>query len=335
MPDAEPIVWMETVTLPESDVPVLVVLEERQGNQVLVRQVDPGEPKPARIPIYDGDHVTVMTAYSHIGIHQLETSEDNSDLVPSMRIVPVSHENNNEVWARTLRHGEPDDGRRVHVRPGGQVRFDQGTLVAELDAIDAHEVATESGYVPLASVLSTWLAFGREHWDDDAVRYLGAAARRLDVANEMFIRVRALETEVNTNSFSGPQLRRRLFAVVGLIEIAMISLGRAVKMIKEAPEHFDVTVAIPETLLESYPAIHAIRNAYEHIEDRAFGTHFGSTDPAALSIFDYSSIFREDVIVCGAHTFDIADQADRVLAESRATLKAMVADAIPPKQVNA
>lgn len=64
MTESEPVGWLETVTLEGSDEPVRVVLEERRGNELILRQLDPGEPLPSRVPIFDGDNLVVMTAIS-------------------------------------------------------------------------------------------------------------------------------------------------------------------------------------------------------------------------------------------------------------------------------
>jgi hypothetical protein len=259
-----------------------------------------------------------------------EESDDNSDLIHSMRIVPVRREGS-VVYARSLRLGEPDDGRRVHVAPGDQVRFEAGAVLAELEAIDSHERPTESGHKPITSVLSAWFHFGREPWDDSAVRYVLAAARRLDMANELFIRVRQLEGDINKGGLTGPQLRRKLFDVVGFVELAVISLGRALEMPTKAPDRFSVDIEVPTTILTALPAVTAFRNAYEHIEDRAFGTRHGVADPSALSIFDYRRLAEEDLIVYGEHSLNIAGQADLLIADGRLMLKALVGATVPPE----
>jgi len=195
MSEREPDRWLDSVRLEGAEEVVRVTLEERRGNYVLVRQVDPAEPESERIPIYAEDEIAVMFAISHVGIHSTSEVGNISDLVHSMRVVPVRQEGN-VVYARSLRDEEPDDGRRVHIRPGNSVTVEEGALSVDLDCIDAKEDATESGYVPLTSVLNTWFSFGRDGRDDNAVRYLVAAARRLDMANEMLIRVRRLTGEI-------------------------------------------------------------------------------------------------------------------------------------------
>lgn len=56
----EPVGWLGTVRLEGSDDDVAVVLDGREGNKVFVRQVDPSEDEPARVPIFEGDELVVM-----------------------------------------------------------------------------------------------------------------------------------------------------------------------------------------------------------------------------------------------------------------------------------
>lgn len=56
-----------------------------------------------------------MEHMSHIS-HHLSLEGNDTYLLPQL-IVLVRREPG-KVFARPLRYGEPDDGRRVHVRPG-------------------------------------------------------------------------------------------------------------------------------------------------------------------------------------------------------------------------
>lgn len=97
--------------------------------------------------------------------------------------------------------------------------------------------------------------------------------------------------------------------------------------INSAPARLGVDVPIPSSISEALPAVTAIRNAYEHIEDRAMGTRLGVPHPTAAAVFDYSRLLDEDVIAHGGDTFNVARQADTVIAACRATLKSMVMNA--------
>jgi len=77
--------WLETVTLAGATEPVLVTLEERPGHRVPLRQVDPREPTPSRVPLFDGDELVVMHAISHVGLHTTSEPGDMTRFVISMR----------------------------------------------------------------------------------------------------------------------------------------------------------------------------------------------------------------------------------------------------------
>lgn len=46
----EPAAWLDSVTLEGSDTPVRVVFDSRDGNRVFVRQADPVDGDPPRVP---------------------------------------------------------------------------------------------------------------------------------------------------------------------------------------------------------------------------------------------------------------------------------------------
>jgi hypothetical protein len=102
-PDREaPVAFLDTVGVLSSPEPVQVRLLERDGSRVLLRQLDPGDPEPERVPVYDGDELVVLEALSHIGLHTSADPEASDDFLFGYRIVPVREEPG-RVQARTLR----------------------------------------------------------------------------------------------------------------------------------------------------------------------------------------------------------------------------------------
>lgn len=316
--------WLDRVQLEGADEMVRVRLEEREGNRVLLRQLDPGDPEAERVPIYSNDQIVVMQAISHIGFHTTDDPTNKQDFIFGVRVVPIREEED-AVYARTLRHDEEDAGARVHVRPGQQVRFEEGAVRAELDHIDDLEAPTESGYVPLTPVLWAWLQFGGAGVDSALVRYILSAARRLDVANALLMDVTRLESEMNADpNMGGPGARRRLFLLIGFVEMAIVALGRAFAMITKAPDSIRGGVDVPQSIKDAATTVKDIRDAYEHIEDRALGLVFGRPAPHALTIFDYEKLLESDLIVYGEHSLDLSEEVPRLLHEARDCLKSFV-----------
>lgn len=258
-PAREPAYWLGDVTLKGADAPVAVVLDGREGNQVFVRQADPVDGEPPRIPIYNDEQIVVMTAISAVSLNQAEEVGRVDDLVTWARVVPVRREDN-IVFARTLTHGEPDEGDRVHLRPGDQLSFEQGAIVIELDAIDEKEKAgvAEGEYVPITPVLWTWMSVGSGR-DQGKVRYLLAAARRLDAANVLLADVERRRQELMREDLAGPVIRRELFGLIAAVELAVVALGRVCDMIYRAGPLLGSTVRVPPNVAAKRAAVNAIR----------------------------------------------------------------------------
>ena len=157
------------------------------------------------------------------------------------RVIPIREEPGS-VIARALRFGEQDDGRRAHVRPGDSLVMEE--LSIELDYIDEWEGKDVEGYVPLTPVLFTWMSFS-DTLSGDFRRYMLAAARRLDQAQNLFERIEVLREE---NPVGAPAVRRAVFELVGATELAVVSLGRAVDMCVQARDALGAIVEIPSAI---------------------------------------------------------------------------------------
>lgn len=162
------VAWVGAEPGHEDKAPVFV---RREGNMIVGREKDPCDPAPLRIPFYEGDKVTKLLPISHPSINTTSEVGDMSGLVVSMRLVETRRDPGH-VYGRTLRHGEADDGRRIHIEPGESITIE--TVIVELDHIDAQEQPTESGHVPLTPVLWSWLSIGER--DESLYRYLLATS---------------------------------------------------------------------------------------------------------------------------------------------------------------
>ena len=320
---SDPSGWLQDVVPAGSDEPVRVVFVRRDDQKVYVRQVDPCEPDPPRIPLFDGDQVVLMVALSYASINTSPDVGNVAGLVLALRIVETRREGG-IVYARTLRHGEEDTGARVHVEPGERVALE--TVTVELDHIDSLEEPTSSGHVPLTPVLAAWLSIGAH--DPARIRYLLAAARRLDETNRHLIEVAKQRVALEAEDLAGPDIRRYLYRLIGAVESAMIALGRTIDMAVRANTLIlspPTPAPLPAAVSSSKKAVLAIRNAYEHIEDRALGLDRGSPSPDALTIFDYTRLLDDNVVVYGPHRLDLTHEVPQLLASVRDYFKSIAA----------
>jgi hypothetical protein len=112
-----------------------------------------------------------------------------------------------------------------------------------------------------------------------------------------------------------------LFRLIGAVESAVVALGRSCDMVARAPELLGSTATVPASVSSSREALTAIRNAYEHIEDRALGQVKKKPHPDALTIFDQSELLTHDRIKYGSHSLDLAHEVSALLADAREFLK--------------
>lgn len=321
-----PIGYIGEVNSSNWEGPERAVLHAREGNRVYVRGADPCDPECERIPLFEGDHVIVMEHYFHISHHT--TEEGTEGYLLPQRIVPVREEPG-RVFARTLQYGEPDDGRRVHARPGDQVSFDEGAISIQIDYVDEWEGQGVTGYVPLTPVLFTWIRFGTHH-SEQKQRYLLSAARRLDQAQTLFERVGELRHELQQNPPEGaPAVRRAVFDLVGTTELALVALNRAIDMCVKAPTAIGTTATVPQTITVWRKGVEEIRDAYEHIDKRAVGIVRKKPSLDAVTIFDHERVVVDGVIAYGGYHLDLAADVPDLISATRQYLKDAAGEALP------
>ncbi|NLG54437.1 MAG: light-mediated development protein DET1 [Rhodococcus sp.] len=309
--------YLDSVTREGNDEPERVMLHARDERKVYIRAVDPCDPEPERVAVYAGDEILMMEHLSHSGLHL--APEGDEGFLLSQRIVPVQEEPG-VIYARHLRHGEADDGRRVHVRPGTKVSLDP---YLDLDIIDEFEFQGVEGYVPLTPVLFTWLVTAGKMTDDSRRRYLLSAARRLDLAHSLFQRVEQLRQR---DPEGAPATRRAAFELIGCVEMAVVSLSRAMDMCERAAQDVGATTAVPAEISSRCTAVRELRNAYEHIEDRALGRIRGDEHPDALTIFEHSSVVERGVITYRDYQLDLAVDVPTTISAIRQFLKAVAGE---------
>ncbi|WP_328712278.1 light-mediated development protein DET1 [Nocardia salmonicida] len=311
MEQRTPVSHVVTVTTESSDEPERVMLESRDAQKVYVRAVDPCDPEPDPVPLYEGDELIMMSHISYLSIHTDPTGSDG--FLVSQRVVPIRREAG-AVYARPLAHGETDDGRRVHVYPGENVVLEPRI---ELDAVDEFEGTGVSGYVPLTPVLFTWMQMSPSPAASTA-HYVLAAARRLDLAQSLFQQV---DDHRQSEHEGAPAARRAIFALIGATELALVALSRAVDMCVKASDKIGTSVPVPADISSRVDAVRDVRNAYEHIEDRAMGNVWGKPDPDAITIFDHYEIVQNGSIVYGNRRLSLETDIPPLITAARQFLK--------------
>jgi hypothetical protein len=301
--------------------PIRVLPEGREGSKIFVRRLgtletDSGE----TLTFVPGEEELVLTQrIEAIGLCETAEVGRRDDLLTWLRIVPDGREGST-VYGRTLRYGEHDTGEAVHLRPGDAFSLRPDALMLELEAIDEQvAVSFDDGYRTITNTVWTWLAIGPDRSEEDA-RFLLAAARRLDACYRMISIVRVKLGELEDTQDAIPQ-RNLVYEIIGLVEMAVIAMNRALNMASQIGAHLTLCVPLPTLIAEKLPALKEIRNAYEHIEDRARGLVRGKPHPDALSIFNFERLFREQVVVYSSNELNLQGEATDLLVSARRYLK--------------
>ena len=297
-----------------------VVLDKRDGRFLWMRPLDDDEEPPAEpVVIQPGDILVPFQPIHSTGLNTNDRVGDRTGFMLGIPIVEVSRDDEARVVVARSRLLDEPESERVRLPFGYTLNLPTGAITIEFERIDQMFEPDEDGYKPLSNTIWTWMAIGPPPGTEEFARYLLAAARRLDTSYRGFVRVRhALKTLEET--MPGPHARRAVFEIVGDIEVAVVALGRVVDMAAEVGRVTEAPLTIPSPLVEIRRALIEIRNAYEHIDERARGRVRERPHPDALSIFDWTMLFQEGVIRYGAHYLSL-DQCFELLSEARAFLK--------------
>jgi hypothetical protein len=119
----------------------------------------------------------------------------------------------------------------------------------------------------------------------------------------------------------GIRARDLIYEIIGAVELTFVSMYRAVYMASQLQEHFAVSAPFPTSVAEKLTKLKDIRDAYEHVEDRALGLVRGKPHPDALSLFEFERLFRDRVVVYAGHTLDLDAEATQIFVQVRDYLK--------------
>jgi hypothetical protein len=267
----------------------------------------------------------------YLGVNLTDEVGANDALI-GVRVVPAGRDGN-KVYGRTLAEGEPDSGEPVSFYPyaGEELHFAAGSIQIFLRDLDNANQPGPDGYTAVSNTLWTWLMVGAPP-DPAFFRFLFAAARRLDTTHSLHVEVLAALTRQPEPFIKA---RQRLFGALGFAELMCVALGRAIDMLQSVPSQFSVPLALPSAVSSVSPALREIRNAFEHIEDRALGNVRGRPHADALSIFDQRDFISRGVLRYASHSLDMrADILPMLIDARRAVLEAAVMTAGAAKILN-
>lgn len=238
---------------------------------------------------------------TYIGIH-LGPQVGSKDFVAGVRVVPAGREGN-RVYGRTLSDGESDSGEGISLKAGETLEFPAGSVSVTVADVDRYSEPRDDGYAPVANTVWTWLAIPPREQDRVFVNYLLAAARRLDAAHaRCHGSLNGLSRLPNETGFPA---RETMFEALGEAESMCVALSRAIRMILQAHETIATSADVPPEVTAIKEVVLAIRDAFEHIDERAVGKAHRESPSDAMSVFDQTDFFASGVLRYAGHSLDI------------------------------
>ena len=250
--------------------------------------------------------------------------QPGGEFLTSGRIV-LDRREGNKVFVRTLRPDEEDTGEGVNIRAGEQLIFEAGALVINSREIDTHSIKGHGGYAPVANTVWTWYQIAGEQLG--FFLFFFSLARRIDAAHALW--TLAVQEREKAKEEKAISISRRtgFLNALATAEVTIISLHRAMMMVYSLVDKFCPDLEVPDSVQQIRDAVREMRNAFEHIDERAEGrvgssnkmhsdalTIFHQPDFVELSVLSYKTYslnFEEDVLSalldCRAFIMDAID----------------------------
>ena len=236
------------------------------------------------------------------------------------RVVPAGSDED-AVYMRSLRHGEEDTGEVVHIPAGKRMVIRAGDLSIDSEELDAKSPKGKGGYAPISDTIWTWYRIAGVE-DSSLLLLLLAAARRLDATHVFW--AATMEALDEAQSLESKGRRATLFRALAMAEVTLISLSRATEMIRRLENEFRLGLQFPEKFESNKRVLRRMRNALEHIDDRAMGQATDGTAESALSIFFQPYFVDQGVLTYSGHALSFAEGVPLVLRECRELMKSVI-----------
>ena len=107
--------------------------------------------------------------------------------------------------------------------------------------------------------------------------------------------------------------------------MAIIALGRCYRMVEGLIEKFCPELSIPDSVARTSAAVREMRNAFEHIDERAEGkVRIGVFQPDALTIFDQPDFVTSSTLRYRQYRLNFEAQVIEALIDCRELIVAAI-----------
>ena len=243
-----------------------------------------------------------------------DNNQDQGDFLFGGRIVPVKREGNS-VYVRTLRRGEEDTGEGVHLGLGDQLIFLPGALeIHSLDIDESDNPKGHGGYRPVANTVWTWHEIATEQLGFSL--FLVSLARRTDAAHALW--ALAIQARDKARDDGGISQRQGHSKELAAAEMAIIALGRCYRMVCGLIKNHCPELQVPDSVTKTLEAVQEMRNAFEHIDERAEGkVDRKKVHSDAFTIFNQTDFVESSILRYKAHELNFESDVITALVDCR------------------
>ena len=125
-------------------------------------------------------------------------------------------------------------------------------------------------------------------------------------------------------TLAGNLRRSALFRALAMAEVTLISLSREMEMINRLEKAFSLGLQMSEKFDSNKKALRRMRNALEHIDDRAMGQATDGTADSAMSIFFQPYFVDQGILTYAGDALSFAEGVPLVLSECRELIKGVI-----------
>ncbi len=148
-------------------------------------------------------------------------------------------------------------------------------------------------YRPVANTVCSWYRIVAEQLG--FFLFFSALARRTDAAHALW--VLAIEARDKARKEDGIPQRRAHFNALAAAEMAIVALGRCYRMVSVLVEKYCPELHVPGSVTKTREAVLEMRNAFEHIDERAEAkVGGGKFDADAPTIFNQPDFVRASIL---------------------------------------
>ncbi len=196
---------------------------------------------------------------------------------------------------------------------GEELHFKQGSIKLSIMDIDKHASKYSDGYASITNTLWTWLSIGQPT-SIEIFRLIMATGHRLDATHSILADILKRRDNIKGSFITQ---RECAFEALSLAEIFVVVFSKSINLSYTIKKSSKSITEIPIAIKNIKKSVDEMRNAFEHIESRAFGRVKNKNAPEVVSIFDQGEFISRGILSYLGHKIDLVNEVPKILINLR------------------